>query len=387
MLHSYQIYLNGDCNLRCRYCYEHKKDRSANSREKVLAFIRHIIKDAEATNDIDPFKATTIEFIGGEVFLHVGLLKEAIETFIKEGVAHGFHSLPIFSISTNGTLFDREDVRDFIETYGRYLSIGFSIDGTKQCHDTNRIDIHGNGTWEKAVEGWKYIQRHVCARNLNVKATFNHDTMHYYADSIISLIELGFTNIAANPVFEETWTDKDGEVFLKQLMIVHRYLRDHSLLDSVRINQINPKGSKYSDLTIGLPKECNHCGSGVHMMALGFNGEVYSCHRFACEAHYPIGHIDNDGNITITMPEFADTIKHQYLEYPEECKRCAFATLCGSCVALPYEEGISAKELFAQKRQCGFTKAMGLAICYAMVEMETGQCCDWEYVDTPLSID
>lgn len=370
MVKTYQIYLNGDCNLRCKYCYEHEKNRGANDKASVLSFIRHIIKEASATGEEDPFNDVMVEFIGGEPFLHVGLMREAVELFISEGIKHRFLNLPVFSISTNGTLFDRDDVKDFVETYGRYLSVGFSIDGTKECHDMNRVDINGNGSWDKAVAGWKYLQNHVCKHNMSVKATFNHDTIHMYAESIIALINLGFTNIHANTVFEETWTQEDGAFIHDQLMFISRYMQEHDLMGKIKFDQVNKNGMNFKDLSIGATKDNNHCGSCEHIRALGFDDKIYGCHRFACAGVKPIGYLDIEKDeIIVTDNGFIEEVKEQYKDYPDECKDCAFQTLCGSCAALPYELGMPPKEWFAQKNQCGFATAVGWAICHTMVNL------------------
>lgn len=370
MVKTYQIYLNGDCNLRCKYCYEHKKSRGANDKTSVLSFVRHIIKEAIATGEDDPFNGIVVEFIGGEVFVHVDLLREAVELFISEGIRHKFLNLPTFSISTNGTLFDREDVKDFIETYGRYLNIGLSIDGTKECHDMNRVDIQGNGSWDKAVEGWQYLQNHVCKHNMSVKATFNHDTIMYYAESVIALINLGFTDITANTVFEEEWTNEDGVLIHDQLMFVSRYMQEHGLMDKIVFHQLNDCGTDFKSLSIGCIREHTHCGSGEYMRALGFDNKIYSCHRFACSELHPIGYLDTKKDeIILTNEGFIEELKHQYEDYPVECKDCGFQTLCASCAALPYEQGITPKEWFAKKLQCGFATACGWAICHTMVNL------------------
>ena len=370
MIHTYQIYLNGDCNLRCKYCYEHNKNRGVNNRTSVLSFVKAIIKEVTNSGNSEPFKDVVIDFIGGEPFLHVSLLREAIELIISECVKHKIVRLPEFTISTNGTLFDQEDVRDFIETYGRYLTIGISIDGTKECHDKNRIDVKGQGSWDKAIEGWKYLQNHVCINKLSVKATFNHDNIMQYAESVIALIKLGFRSIHANTVYEEQWTMEDSVIIYDQLMFISRYMQDHNLMDKVKFDKINPKGMDFKSISIGATRDKNHCGSCEYMRALGFDNKIYGCHRFACADINPIGYLDTENDeIVITNNAFIEEVCHHHDDNPEECKNCAFLTLCGTCAALPYELGITPKEWFNKKPQCGFTNAVGWAICHTMIDL------------------
>ena len=267
-------------------------------------------------------------------------------------------------------MLGNEKVQKFFITYGRYLDLGISIDGTKECHDLNRVDIHGNGTYDSIVKNLEFIKKHISSQHLSVKATFNHDTIKYYKDSIIHLIELGFENIVANTVYEEYWDEDDFENIYFQLKDVANYLLDNNLEDIVYIQQINKYGSNYKKNPLCTSKESNHCGSCEHMMCLGMDKIIYGCHRFSTSGTHRIGTIDDCGNIVIDNTDFIDDVKNQYISYPDECVKCDFHAICGTCAAIPYEMNISAKEWLHQKRQCGFTKAVGYAICYFAYRIE-----------------
>ena len=267
-------------------------------------------------------------------------------------------------------MFGNDNVRKFISTYGRYLSIGISIDGTKECHDLNRVDIHGNGTYDSIIPNLEFIRKHIPKNKISAKATFNHDTIKYYKDSIMHLIDLGFTDIVANTVYEETWTEDDSFFIFNQLRDVADYLIDNGLENKIIIHQINKNGSNYKNSSLGLPKTNNHCGSCNYMFCLGDNDKIYGCQRFAANMMYPIGHIDSESNIIINNIGIIDEVSKQYTTYPKECFDCDFHTICGTCATLPYELNIDVKELFSRKMQCGFTKAVGYAQCYFAWRLE-----------------
>ena len=81
------------------------------------------------------------DFIGGEPFLEIELIDKVCD-YIKEEMFrlghHWFNSYR-FSFSTNGINYHTEKVQNFIKKNINHLSIGITIDGTKQKHDMNRV--------------------------------------------------------------------------------------------------------------------------------------------------------------------------------------------------------------------------------------------------------
>ncbi len=65
-------------------------------------------------------------------------------------------SVPIrTSIQTNGTLI----TRDWCETFKTYnVSLGISIDGPKEVHDSSRRDFKGCGSFDKIIKGLKLLR-------------------------------------------------------------------------------------------------------------------------------------------------------------------------------------------------------------------------------------
>lgn len=369
----YQVLTNMDCNLRCRYCYEQDKARGANDIADVKRYIGACIEESLA--DADPAEVKpNFEFVGGETFLHMDMVNAAVEHIFSECHRHNIQHAPQLAFSTNGTLFDPESVRDFVRRYGRHIQVGISIDGTREIHDANRVDTRGEGSYARAVAGYEWLKQHVCRHNISVKATYNHATFTRYAEGVLNLIRLGFTNIAANTVFEEVWTPEDYQILLPQMYRIADYLVDNDLVDTVRVLQINPTGRDVSRLPIGAPRTENHCGSCARMRCLGFDGVVYGCHRFATmPGGVPVGRL-TDAGVAVTNPAFIRDITDQHVLWPEECRACPFGHLCGSCAAVPYESPEPDPAAFhARKGQCGFTKARAAAMCHLAARLQQGE--------------
>ena len=356
---SLQILTNLNCNLACTYCYE-CKGRGQNDAETIKQFIAARYEEADM-HDSD--REVILEFIGGESLLYPKMLDELCEYTAALHKERNCTGPLTVSLSSNGTLIAEDaDVQKFLLKWRPY--VGFSIDGTKEIHDACRIDTNGKGSYDRAVAGWRWAQKHLCPNRMGVKATYCHSTIGRWAEGVINLIELGFVDIAANVVFEEVWTLEDAAVIAGQMFRVVDYLFEHDLEDKVHIFQINNSqlDMRHYNAKSG-PKEQNHCGTCTHMRCIGFDGKIYGCNRF-CTMTNPItiGCI-KDGKIVITSKDFCEEVAKQYSCWPDECKKCEYGQQCPSCSAIPYEQD-GPEAFFARKPQCGFTYSMVAARLY-----------------------
>ena len=347
---TYQILTNLDCNLNCTYCYEHK-GRKHNDINAIKQFIDQAAQE--------PTKEIYLDLIGGETLLYPELLDEICS--YTEAKNKPF----LISLSTNGTLIaESQKVRDTLTKWKNNIALGFSIDGTKEIHDDCRIDTQGNGSYDRAVAGYEWAKKNLCSHRIGVKATYCHKTIDRYAEGVINLIKLGFTNIAANVIFEETWTKEESPAIASQLNTVTDYIFDNGLEEKVHLFQINHEDldMRHYKAESGT-KNQNHCGTCTHMMCLGFDNKLYGCNRFCTmKKPIPIGEL-TDGTIKITNQQFIEEVKEQYKLWPQECKECPYETQCASCSAIPYETE-NVQEYINAKTQCGFTHAVIAARLY-----------------------
>ena len=127
-----------DCQLACKYCYlVGKNNKERMSWETAKKAIDYILSHPEDF----PEKDVVWDFIGGEPFLKIDLIDKIcdyikIEMFRKNH--HWFNSFR-FSFSTNGINYNNEKVQRYIKKNKDRISIGITIDGTRQKHDMNRI--------------------------------------------------------------------------------------------------------------------------------------------------------------------------------------------------------------------------------------------------------
>ena len=127
-----------DCQLACKYCYLVGK----NTKERMSWDVAKKAIDYILDNPEDfPETSVVWDFIGGEPFLEIDLIDKICD-YIKVELYrrnHPWFNSYRFSFSTNGINYDSEKVQNFINKNMDHLSIGITIDGTKQKHDLNRI--------------------------------------------------------------------------------------------------------------------------------------------------------------------------------------------------------------------------------------------------------
>lgn len=126
-----------NCNLRCRYCYEHKK-----SAKQMTFKIAKSILDSTLRN----FTTNTpivIELFGGEAFANFSLIRK-IDTYLQQNYSY----LNIkYETTTNGTLVHGE-IKEWLYQHKDQFFIALSLDGTKKMHDLNRRFIHGASSFD-----------------------------------------------------------------------------------------------------------------------------------------------------------------------------------------------------------------------------------------------
>lgn len=149
------------CNIACAYCYYFEnEEQSALLRPPTLRLVAaeqlaFRIREALIHKLCDSVR---VIFHGGEPLL-IG--KENFRRICRLLVDSGAPGKIELCMQTNAILIDDE----WIELFEEYkVAVGVSIDGPKDIHDRNRVDKHGNSTYEKTIKG---IQRLILASHAN----------------------------------------------------------------------------------------------------------------------------------------------------------------------------------------------------------------------------
>jgi len=264
-----------DCQLACKYCYLVGK----NSKERMPWEIAKQAIDYVLDHEAE-FKEESViwDFIGGEPFLEIDLIDRIcdyikLELFRRDH--HWFNSYR-FSFSTNGLNYHEEKVQRYIEKNRNHLSVGITIDGTRQKHDLNRVYKNSErGSYDDVVKNIPLWQSQFPGSG--TKVTISSADLPYIKESVLHLFELGIPEVNINCVFEDVWKEGDDKILEEQLLeladaIIDGNLYEKNVCSFFQVHLGKPLDKKKQNQ--------NWCGAG-RMLAVDAAGIFYPCTRFA----------------------------------------------------------------------------------------------------------
>lgn len=324
-----------DCQLACKYCYLVGK----NTKERMSwPIAKKAIDYILSQEDVMKEESVVWDFIGGEPFLEIGLIDKICD-YIKAELYrlnhHWFNSYR-FSFSTNGINYDSPKVQNFIKKNASHLSIGITIDGTKEKHDLNRIWKDENpekGSYEDVVRNiplWLSQFPHG-----GTKVTVSSADIPYIKDSVLHLFSLGIHEVNINCVFEDVWSEGDDSLLESQLLELADAIIDNGLYEDNVCSFFSEHIGKPLDQIL---ENQNWCGAGK-MLSVDAAGNFYPCTRFAAyslrdKKPIIIGNVDDGINQNMLRPFLS---LDRLAQSPKKCIECEVASGCAWCQGENYD--------------------------------------------------
>lgn len=339
-----------DCNIRCTYCYEINKRPVNLKLQSAKKFIDLILTDPDpigvmGTDDEWMLNnGLVLDFIGGDALMNVSIVDEILKYFIYKSTMmnHKWANNWKASISTNGTLFVYENVRDFVKKYSKNLSLGISIDGSPAIHDKYRVYRDGTGTMS-TIREWLPWYREVFNNNetsRSTKATCSKESIKYLYESLVFMHkELGINFINQNFIYEDMGLEpQDLEILESELQKCIKYVFDNrdslywSMIDKEKFAMAHPMRDEDRDTGV--------CGSG-NMPALGIDGKIYSCFRWLPHtqngADLSVGSVGEGFIRKYNFEKIRNGAKRGYIS-SSKCLECPVESACSYCIAGCYAE-------------------------------------------------
>lgn len=326
-----------DCQLACKYCYLVGK----NSKERMTFDIAKAAVDYIFSHEME-FREESVswEFIGGEPFLEIDLIDKLCDYIKLEmyRLNHHWFDSYRFSFSTNGLNYHTEKVQHFIKKNLSHLSIGITIDGTKEKHDLNRIYKDNGlgqerGSYEDVAKNIPlWLQQFPAGAT---KVTISSADIPYIKESVLHLYSLGIHQVDINCVFEDVWNEGDDKLFEKQLV---------ELADEIiKSDLFKDYSCSFFDEMIGKPMNSiaenqNWCGTGK-MLSIDATGNFYPCTRFAqyslrSKDACIIGNVHDGINNNLLRPFLT---LDRCTQSKQECIDCDVASGCAWCQGENYD--------------------------------------------------
>ena len=341
------IQVTEDCNLRCTYCYQHDKTSKKLNIEDGKKFIDLILaSDERSSKYIESQKCSgcILNFIGGEPLLEIDIVDILTDYFINRMIElnHPWLFRYRITIGTNGLLYFSDKVQQYINKNFQHLGVSITVDGNKTLHDKCRIDLNGQGSYDRAIAALNHYEKTYNSYGLS-KMTISPENIYYFKESFIDLLKQEKITpcIFANCVYEKGWTIAHAKILYNELKGIADYLLDNDLQDVFYSNILDWDMGKRNDM------DSPFCGGNGDMIALDVNGDIYPCLRYTPSSignpnlKFKIGDVEH-GFIYNKEQEqrlkcLACVTRKKQDSTTEHCSDCPINMGCGDCAAYSYE--------------------------------------------------
>lgn len=313
------------CNLRCKYCFaDCGPFKGENMTEDVM----------DATIDsmlsMPKVKVITFEFQGGEASTNVVGMRKFIEKV--ESVKSKYDKLVKYRTEINCVSVS-EDLINLIKEFN--VGVGVSLDGPKQMTDQTRVDINGNGAFDRIEKGIKklrdngiYIDGAVC--------TVGQHNVHYPRQLMEYFNKIGM-NFKPRPINilgrekENHLTTKPGE-WAKCFKEMHQ-IKDEVDVEnfSVHIFEENVYTPIRDYICLRYP-----CGAARELVSVNPNGDVFPCDGFKGEKKFVMGNVLNEKIEYMLKKNEIIELRSRTAKTIKKCSKCIFRSMCCSCCYSAY---------------------------------------------------
>ena len=315
------------CNLNCSYCFasqgKYHGERALMSFEVGRRALDFLVENSGTRRNLE------VDFFGGEPLMNWQVVKDlvAYARSIEKDAGKNFR----FTLTTNGVLLD-DEVTEFCNR--EMHNVVLSLDGRKEVNDRFRVDVAGNGSYERIVPNF---QRFVAARgdkSYYMRGTYTHYNPDFTND-LFHMADLGFTELSMESVVCApgdpcALTEEDFPVLCEQYELLAK-----DMLRRWREGRPITFYHYMIDLKHGpcIYKRVSGCGSGTEYMAVTPWGELFPCHQFVGDPKYSLGNIWDGVTNTAAQDEF----RHCNAYSRPDCKDCWARLYCsGGCAANSY---------------------------------------------------
>lgn len=310
--------------MRCKYCFysdvsESRSTRSYGlmSEETLEALTKRVFDTAEET--------ASFLFQGGEPTL-TGLpfYKRLLELQNKYNVK----GIPVRnSIQTNGYAID-DEWAEFLAK-NQFL-VGLSLDGTRDTHNSLRVDANGKGTYDKVLNAARLFKKY--GVEFNVLCVVNNFVARYPRKVYNEL--KGFKYLQFIPCLDPfdgekhpfSLTNERYAYFL--CAVFDEYYRDFSSGNYVSIRNFD----NYVRIFMGYPPEnCAMCGKCTCYFVAEGDGSIFPCDFYVLD-EWRLGSINDSSFEELLESEKAKKFVAASEHISEKCGSCRYYPLCrGGC--------------------------------------------------------
>lgn len=372
-LEKINIFMTEQCNMKCTYCFEKEfKNRLGKVSNEIIE------KSMDLLFSNDDGKEKKFTFFGGEPSLNIEGMRHALNYYLKLK-NKGLKSTIFFDINTNLLVLTDELIELFkeIRTHTPFY-ISVSCDGFKELNDKQRIDLNGNGTYDRVISNVKKLRM-----VLNKKCKC--DRVIICKHTVLNNQNIPFIEKICNEAWEQRnlfdefsmnyVTPGKGEhefITKENLQFIYDYY--YKELPKINNNEKKEFITKYLTSSFYLNTNILNnygfavCDAGNNNLSIRSNGDIMLCHAFLDKIDEDYSKIKIDNILNINTKDFGFTLDNPWYkmlnkneninsgdlivksELGYDCKLCMFKFMCHTCIANLKE--IKGNELIKTKEQC-----------------------------------
>lgn len=335
--------ITDNCCMACTYCYQHNKGNNRMSFNTAKIIIDKLLNDELYINRYNTV-GVYLDFIGGEALMEIDLIEQIWVYYYSQLLRqkHPWLRHAKMNICSNGLLYLSPKVQKFFKKYNSLISFTISVDGNKELHDACRIDLNGNGTYDRVIQGVQAYYK-VNRQNPATKMTLSPDNIQYLFNSIKNLIKEKYKYINLNCIFEQGWNYDHALTMYQELKKIADFIIDNNYYDKIYISLFQEQNFE----PIPERDNGNWCGGiGDNMLSFDYLGNMYPCIRYmdsslnSKQSPIIVGNIYSGYLQTEIEKKNFNLVSNisRRSQSTDECYFCPIARGCSWCSAYNYEE-------------------------------------------------
>lgn len=331
-LHIFVVTLR--CEHSCPYCQVSRRsidrERFDMSEETAARAVRVALSAPSAT--------IKIEFQGGEPLLNFPLIRQIVETALREAPANKTLQ---FVIATNLALLS-DEVLAFCSEHSILLST--SLDGPADLHNRNRPRPGGN-SHQLAVEGIRRAQDALGRDRVGALMTTTEASLDRVEEIIDEYLRLDLDGIFLRPLSPYGFAVKTRQFDKYGVRDWFRFY-ERGLRYILKVNQAGRYFPEFyatvllqrmlSDVPTGYVDLRSPAGIGLGALVYNYDGKVFASDEGRMLAEmgdrtFELGDLANDDYTSLILSDrLLELVGGSLSQCSPECATCAFEPYCGS---------------------------------------------------------
>lgn len=307
------------CNMTCSYCSLGKKtDIKIISEETLLEAIRYACKVCGFRRE----NKLVFIFHGGEpTLIDTKVYTACMDRIIKE-----FPNIHIeYAMQTNGLEIGQEWLL-FFKKYN--VSVGVSIDGSKNIHDSERKSMSSIGTYGAVTKNIiKMLENGVNVSCLMVLTSNALKEGYEY----LKFFHRWNLQLKINPLLNYGEAYEHPELSLKDGQYANYLIEAYRYIMHNRLNVVISPLDKIvrGILTDKHVHECSfQADCNRNFLCIDFDGNIYPCGKYADMRKAKIGNIKDAKVDVMAYPLMNRLVMRRNEGIPLKCKECKYLSMC-----------------------------------------------------------